>query len=182
MVRRFVLILGIVAGLMLTGPGVAAATSGGSVHGRGVVFLPAPFIGDRAELKINARTKDEGVRGHFHMLHTNIQTGAVRADIEGYVDCLVVTGNKAVVTGVITSGTDPFGNNAIGHEVSYTIVEGDPDTLAFGYAFFPGAIKPCQSISPGAPGTAGFNRPVTKGHFTVHDWANDPLDGDDVSA
>ena len=158
--KRFFLVLAIVAGLMVTGPGVAAATSGGSVHGRGAVILDGrPFTGDRVELRIHARNQDEGVRGRFHMLHQH-PSGVVVAEIEGYVDCLVVTGNKAVVTGVITRGSDPFGGPAVGHEVSYTIVEGDQGTFAFGYDAFLGGIAPCQSKWL-------FNRPLTRGHFEV---------------
>lgn len=170
--RRFLLIFASVAGLMLLGPGVAADSSGGSVHGRGSGTFPSsaqPFPGDRVQLKISARNlPDGGVQGHFNMLH-QAASGGLLAHIEGDVDCLLVAGNTAVVTGVIRDGfATPFGIPVVGHEVSYTIVEGHPDSFAFGVDFLvgPQPILPCQSRFV-------FVMPLTKGHFTVDETVDE---------
>lgn len=120
--------------------GSRASVSGG---GAGFFAPDAPvFAGDRVQLALNAR---EAGGGRFDAVH-HTSSGEVYTRIAGYVDCLAVSGNVAVATGVITRGFAGSGADPVGTRVSLRITDREPDVFAVDLAFYSGhAIAPCSS-------------------------------------
>jgi hypothetical protein len=102
---RLISIVGVLAALAVL-PAFAGASAGGpydSVNGagwRGSVVNPAAAI---RHFEVSARNGPHGVSGQF----SETQEGAALATFRGDVLCLVVTGNQAIVGGVITSSPEP---------------------------------------------------------------------------
>jgi hypothetical protein len=139
--------MGAAVSVAIAAPALAATPSdaggGASASGGGAGFF-APdspvFAGDRVQLELTANEAG----GRFNAVHH--MSSAVFTRISGDVDCLAVSGNVAVATGVITEGTAGIGVDPVGTRVSLRITDGAPDVFEVDLAFFSGhVIAPCSS-------------------------------------
>lgn len=137
--------LALVSAAVVSGAPPADAGTRASVTGGGTAFFApdAPaFAGDRVELNLTAR---EGLGGTFNAVHV-MASGGVFTHIAGSLDCLAVSGDVAVATGVITEGFTGIGIEPAGTRVSLRITDGEPDAFAVDLEFFSGhVIAPCSS-------------------------------------
>ncbi|CAN5139899.1 hypothetical protein BH18ACT4_BH18ACT4_02080 [soil metagenome] len=122
-----------------------------------------PFGGDPVQFTFTARVNDEGsARGRFDIVHRSASGGLV-ARMVGEVTCLIVSGDLASITGVVTQARTPGlpGLDVVGDGVAITVRDhGTSDSLGFAFEFFAGPVPPCASVEPFLP--------VGRGDFTVH--------------
>jgi hypothetical protein len=145
--------------VLAAAPGVA--NGGASAVGSGAGFFSpdsAVFAGDRVQLELAATVAGGG---RFNAVHHT--SSGVFTRLSGYVDCLSVSGNIAVATGVITEGVAGIGVDPVGTRVSLRITDGAPDVFDVDLEFFSGhAIAPCSSDPI-------LSWSVEQGNFTVRD-------------
>lgn len=123
------------------------------------------FKGDRINFRVRATADVDdpvGVTGRFDVTHVR-PDGTVLADFGGTVDCLMVGGDVAVATGIITRGGVPgIEGDELGRRVGITIADhGRRDRIGWSWlvmGFF-------QDV-PGCLSTAPFFE-VTRGRFSV---------------
>jgi len=136
-----------IAMLMAAAPAKASPQS--SVTAGGAVELPAEFgesAGDHVQLHVTARQGPDGsAQGRFSIVHQ--RPPGLWARASGIVTCLAVSGDRAVVTGVITHGNLREGGDVSGDIATFTLSdrpEGDTAGLAFSFWGIP--IDPCEPL------------------------------------
>jgi hypothetical protein len=134
--------------------------------GTGQLMLPTAIGPLPSKIHVNAKSDADGsnASGHFTQ---DIDTGNFlgRVQFSGDVTCLNVTGNHAVISGVITKTTDnsfaPVGAGVIGEGNDNGEGNDPPDEL---HAIVTVAPSPDCSTSPGFTPT-----PIDRGNYVVHD-------------
>src|SRR5919197_5757472 len=108
MTRRLLGLAACCAALALITPDVAAAAT--FARGHGQIVDPAPPEGDFYSFSFNVKGSGTGAQGPFSL--SNPSRGFT---MTGSADCLLVTGDDAVVSGTITSqqGVGP-GSGGVG--------------------------------------------------------------------
>ncbi len=151
-------------------PGAAAeAAPAPSLHGSGMVTLPAPFFdddvaGDPVRFQVQAQGHGEAAQGTFNIVHLDDE-GGLYAHIVGDVTCLSVVGGVAYTTGIVRKAwlREYPGLNLQGTAAAITVSDGSTttDVLGFDFQFFGSTIAPCQTrqVPPFLP--------VEAGNFTV---------------
>ncbi|MFI0451106.1 hypothetical protein [Actinomadura sp. 6N118] len=133
-------------------------SAGGKLAWEGYKDHPVRF-------SVNARTPPDGnplkVKGRFRVTHKTA-TGGPFADFRGEIDCLVVGGKTAVLTGVIKDGGIPAmpDVNVIGKRVGFTISdEGRRDRIGWSWAVAGfESVPQCMSTAPFFQTTTGDYR------------------------
>ncbi len=100
-----------------------AGPSDTTVTGGGAAFIPTGrFAGDRLQVDLTARVDTNSISdGRFHIALYN-SSGGVLIDVVGTADCMTAAAGTAIVTGVITQGTDTaFNVDPVGKRESITI-------------------------------------------------------------
>jgi len=134
--------------------GGASASSGPSVHGGGMVTLPAQFddlAGDPVYFQLQAHGVGEAAAGRFNVVHLD-DAGGLYAHAVGDVTCLSVVGGVASATGIIRHAwfRDFPGSSVVGMAVAITVADnGSEDALGFHFEFFgEPTIAPCADVTP----------------------------------
>ncbi len=155
---------GVLAGLVGFGAG-AGASPGPSVHGSGMVTLPAAFGdfgGDPVLFQLQAHGSGQTASGRFNVVHRD-DDGGLYAHAVGDVTCVSVVDGVATTTGIIRHAwfRDLPGSAVVGMAVAITVADnGTEDVLGFNFEFFDGAtIAPCTPVTPFLP--------VARGDFVV---------------
>ncbi|MFI6797405.1 hypothetical protein [Streptosporangium canum] len=125
-----------------------------------------PWAGDPVKFQIEARGGPGTTKGTFKAFHGKGRTGGVVAEFEGKITCLLVGGEVAVATGVITRGyanlTDEKNTDVTGQKVSFTVHDnGRSDRLYWMWGFMNAPINDCQGMAPILK--------TSHGDFKVHD-------------
>ncbi|MEV4222268.1 hypothetical protein [Nonomuraea sp. NPDC049725] len=111
------------------------------------------WAGDPVKFQIEARGGPGTTKGRFQVFHGNSRTGGVVAEFEGKITCLLVGGEVAVATGVITRGqanlTNDKNTDVTGQKVSFTVHDdGRSDRLYWMWGFMNAPINDCQGTAP----------------------------------
>ena len=140
--RKATFAVGVALSAALTTP-VLAAASGPSAQGGGAGFFAEDspvFAGERVQLDLAAQSGG----GRFTAVHHT--SSGVFTRLSGSIDCLIVSGDVAIATGVITAGVAGIGVDPVGTRVSFRITDGNPDVFDVDLEFFSGhVIAPCTS-------------------------------------
>lgn len=138
----------------------AAADGTGAVFGIGSVTLgeiaDPEFRGDQVRFSVEAHA-GERARGFIHVVHDH--DGRV-ADLRGGLDCALVEGDAATLSGVITTGNDHVGERIVVGIRDH----GMRDGLIFG-------LQPASQPDPcgwTVPAIAAL-MPVERGGFSIHE-------------
>jgi hypothetical protein len=121
-------------------------------RGGGLPF-PQGLCHDRPLLDIDAPSDADGTSGEFDVRHEK-PNGDMVGEFTGEITCLMVGGDVAVATGVISHGQvhlapeDPITDVAAQH-VSFTVLDnGRHDRMLWGWEFLGAPINDCQGVAP----------------------------------
>lgn len=149
--------------------GAAEAAPTPSVHGSGMVTLPAPIFdddvaGDPVRFQLQAQGAGPATRGTFNVVHLD-DAGGLYAHVMGDVTCLSVVDGVAYTTGIIRKAwlRDYPDLDLEGTAAAITVADRGTatDVIGFNFEFFGSTIQPCQNhdVDPFLP--------IETGNFTV---------------
>jgi hypothetical protein len=159
--RALVTLMCVAACALAASPAGAAPVISGGGAGIFPPVIPA-FAGDRLQMAVHATIGADGaVKGIFEGQH-HFADGGHFAIIHGTIDCVAVSGNRVVLTGVITHGFDIRGIDPTGARVSIELIDGDPQIMGVDVSYVSGhPIPPCTS-SP------ILVVPMSEGAYKIH--------------